>query len=100
LPCQQGEDVTSAKDKGVIREIISEGENYTTPNEGAQVTVEIEGKYQGKVFDESRTISYVVGEGRREILLYSKRAEGNFGKRLSGLFVCDASYAGRQCNRN
>uniref|UniRef100_H2Y9R4 peptidylprolyl isomerase n=1 Tax=Ciona savignyi TaxID=51511 RepID=H2Y9R4_CIOSA len=56
----EGEDLTD--EKGVIREILEEGSDYASPNDGAEVEVAVVGKYLGKVFDD-RTVKYNVGEG-------------------------------------
>ncbi|KAL1262459.1 hypothetical protein QQF64_003147 [Cirrhinus molitorella] len=40
----RGEDITDEEDGGIIRRIITKGEGYTKPNEGASVEVWLEGK--------------------------------------------------------
>ena len=55
------EDLTRKKDKGVTRSIITEGEGYQVPNDGANVTVHLIGKYADRIL-EDREISFIVGE--------------------------------------
>ncbi|KAI1882535.1 hypothetical protein AGOR_G00251750 [Albula goreensis] len=57
-----GEDVTEDEDGGIIRRIITKGQGYSKPNEGASVEVTVEGKFEGKVFDE-RELKFEVGDG-------------------------------------
>ncbi|KAJ0177606.1 hypothetical protein K1T71_006479 [Dendrolimus kikuchii] len=58
------EDLSPMKNKGILRHIIEQGDGYESPNDGALVTVELEGKLQaiGKVFD-TRTVTFNLGEG-------------------------------------
>lgn len=57
------EDLSPNKNKGILRHIIEQGSGSENPNDGAQVTVELQGKLQdGKVFD-TRTVSFTLGEG-------------------------------------
>ncbi|XP_045449322.1 FK506-binding protein 59 [Melitaea cinxia] len=57
------EDLSPNKNKGILRHIIEQGTGSDSPNDGAQVTVELQGKLQdGKVFD-TRTVSFTLGEG-------------------------------------
>ncbi|KAF3854761.1 hypothetical protein F7725_022816 [Dissostichus mawsoni] len=56
----RGEDITEGEDGGIIRRIITKGEGYSKPNEGASVDVTVEGSYEGRVFDE-REIKYGFG---------------------------------------
>ncbi|XP_026498443.1 FK506-binding protein 59 [Vanessa tameamea] len=59
----KAEDLSPNKNKGILRHIIEQGSGFDNPNDGAQVTVELEGKLQdGKVFD-TRTVSFGLGEG-------------------------------------
>ncbi|XP_037975665.2 FK506-binding protein 59 [Plutella xylostella] len=59
-----GEDLSPNKSKGILRHIVEQGEGFDTPNDGALVTVELEGKLlsDGKVFD-TRTLTFPLGEG-------------------------------------
>ncbi|KAG5830679.1 peptidyl-prolyl cis-trans isomerase FKBP4 [Anguilla anguilla] len=57
-----GEDVTEDEDGGIIRRIITKGQGYTKPNEGATVEVTLEGKFEDRVFDE-REMKFEVGDG-------------------------------------
>ncbi|XP_034828550.1 FK506-binding protein 59 isoform X1 [Maniola hyperantus] len=57
------EDLSPNKNKGILRHRIEEGVDHNCPNDGAQVTVELEGKLpDGKVFD-TRTVTFILGEG-------------------------------------
>ncbi|XP_048005717.1 FK506-binding protein 59 isoform X1 [Leguminivora glycinivorella] len=58
------EDLSPSKNKGILRHIIEQGEGFDNPNDGALVTVELEGKIlpDGKVFD-TRTLTFPLGEG-------------------------------------
>lgn len=56
-----GEDITEEEDGGIIRRIITKGEGYSKPNEGASVEVTLEGKHEGRVFD-SRELQFEVGD--------------------------------------
>uniref|UniRef100_T1JDQ0 peptidylprolyl isomerase n=1 Tax=Strigamia maritima TaxID=126957 RepID=T1JDQ0_STRMM len=58
----EGEDLTTNKDKGIIRRHVKEGEGYSTPNDGAMVTVHLVGKHEGRVF-EDRDVTFAIGEG-------------------------------------
>ncbi|XP_049430528.1 peptidyl-prolyl cis-trans isomerase FKBP4 isoform X1 [Epinephelus fuscoguttatus] len=57
-----GEDITDEEDGGIIRRIITKGQGYTKPNEGASVEVTVEGTYEGRVFDE-RELKFEIGDG-------------------------------------
>ncbi|XP_012695496.2 peptidyl-prolyl cis-trans isomerase FKBP4 [Clupea harengus] len=57
-----GEDITEAEDGGIIRRILTKGEGYSKPNEGAAVEVSIEGRYEERVFDE-RELKFELGDG-------------------------------------
>ncbi|CAF0988898.1 unnamed protein product [Didymodactylos carnosus] len=57
-----GEDISEAKDQSVIRRILTKGDEWSHPNDGASVEVSLKGTYEGRVFDE-RTVSFVMGEG-------------------------------------
>ncbi|XP_045516149.1 FK506-binding protein 59 [Pieris brassicae] len=58
----KAEDLSPAKNKGILRHIIEQGSGSDYPNDGSQVTVELEGKYGDKVFD-TRTVTFTLGEG-------------------------------------
>ncbi|XP_054475688.1 peptidyl-prolyl cis-trans isomerase FKBP4 [Anoplopoma fimbria] len=58
----RGEDITEEEDGGIIRRIITKGQGYSKPNEGATVDVTVVGTYEGLVFDE-RELKYEVGDG-------------------------------------
>ncbi|XP_051725823.1 peptidyl-prolyl cis-trans isomerase FKBP4 isoform X1 [Ctenopharyngodon idella] len=57
-----GEDITDEEDGGIIRRIITKGEGYTKPNEGASVEVCLVGRHEERVFDE-RELKFEVGDG-------------------------------------
>ncbi|XP_061577921.1 peptidyl-prolyl cis-trans isomerase FKBP4 [Cololabis saira] len=58
----RGEDITENEDGGIIRRIITKGEGYSKPNEGALVEVTVEGTYDERTFDE-RELKFEVGDG-------------------------------------
>lgn len=57
-----GEDITEDEDGGIIRRIITKGQGYSKPNEGAAVEVAVEGTLEGHVFYE-RELKFEVGDG-------------------------------------
>lgn len=57
-----GEDITEDEDGGIIRRIITKGQGYSKPNEGASVEVTVEGTLDGSVFYE-RELKFEVGDG-------------------------------------
>lgn len=57
----RGEDITDDEDGGIIRRIITKGERYTKPNEGASVDVTLEGTCEGRVFDQ-RELKFEIGD--------------------------------------
>ncbi|XP_040894802.1 peptidyl-prolyl cis-trans isomerase FKBP4 [Toxotes jaculatrix] len=58
----RGEDITDDEDGGIIRRIITKGQGYSKPNEGAAVEVTVEGISEGRVFDE-RELKFEIGDG-------------------------------------
>ncbi|XP_059191853.1 peptidyl-prolyl cis-trans isomerase FKBP4 [Centropristis striata] len=59
----KGEDVTEDEDGGIIHRIITKGQGYSKPNEGASVDVTVQGTYEGRVFDE-RELKFEIGDGQ------------------------------------
>ncbi|XP_018611467.2 peptidyl-prolyl cis-trans isomerase FKBP4 [Scleropages formosus] len=57
----RGEDITEDEDGGIIRRIITKGEGYTKPNEGATVEVTLEGTFEGCVFDQ-KDVKFEIGD--------------------------------------
>lgn len=57
-----GEDITNEENGGIIRRILTRGQGYSKPNEGAAVEVTLEGTYNGRVFDE-RELQFEIGDG-------------------------------------
>lgn len=57
-----GEDITEEENGGIIRRIITRGQGYSKPNEGASVEVTLEGTCDGRVFDQ-RELKFEVGDG-------------------------------------
>ncbi|XP_048872470.1 peptidyl-prolyl cis-trans isomerase FKBP5 [Brienomyrus brachyistius] len=55
----KGEELT--EDGGIVRRIKVKGEGFSNPNEGATVSVHIQGSCNGRVFDK-RDVRFVVGE--------------------------------------
>lgn len=62
------EDITKKKDGGVLRKILIDGTEWTTPNEGSTCTIEYTGLYNEKVF-ETRNVVFYLGEGSEENLV-------------------------------
>ncbi|CAL8358731.1 unnamed protein product [Lota lota] len=58
----RGEDITENEDGGIIRRIVTKGEGYSKPNEGAAVEVTVEGTFEGRVFDQ-REMKFEIGDG-------------------------------------
>uniref|UniRef100_A0A8C4Q180 peptidylprolyl isomerase n=1 Tax=Eptatretus burgeri TaxID=7764 RepID=A0A8C4Q180_EPTBU len=58
----QGEDLSDNGDGGIVRRVLTTGDGFTKPNEGASVHVDIEGRVGDNVF-ESRSLSFCMGEG-------------------------------------
>ncbi|KAM7396647.1 hypothetical protein PAMP_019673 [Pampus punctatissimus] len=57
----QGEDLSENEDGGIIRHIITKGQGYSKPNEGAAVEVTVEGTCDGRVFDK-RELKFEIGD--------------------------------------
>ncbi|XP_068168778.1 peptidyl-prolyl cis-trans isomerase FKBP4 [Antennarius striatus] len=60
----KGEDITEDEDGGIIRRIITKGQGYSKPNEGASVDVTMEGYFNGHVFDQ-RELKFEIGDGEQ-----------------------------------
>ncbi|XP_037538795.1 peptidyl-prolyl cis-trans isomerase FKBP4 [Nematolebias whitei] len=58
----RGEDITDDEDGGIIRRIITKGEGYSKPNEGAVVEVTVEGTCDERLFDQ-RELKFEIGDG-------------------------------------
>ncbi|KAM3869918.1 peptidyl-prolyl cis-trans isomerase FKBP4 [Diretmus argenteus] len=58
----RGEDITEDENGGIIRRIITKGQGYSKPNEGAAVEVTVEGTCEGRVFDQ-REMKFEIGDG-------------------------------------
>eukprot|EP00057_Strongylocentrotus_purpuratus_P017188 XP_011671662.1 PREDICTED: peptidyl-prolyl cis-trans isomerase FKBP4 [Strongylocentrotus purpuratus] len=58
----KGEDLSEDNDEGIVRRIVTEGQEYDTPNDEAKVEANIIGRYDGKEF-ENRDVEYTVTEG-------------------------------------
>jgi len=59
----EGEDLSEAKDKSIVRRIVEKGFNYTLPNEGARVVVDIRGSFtDGKCFDVREGLEFEIGD--------------------------------------
>ncbi|XP_065813339.1 peptidyl-prolyl cis-trans isomerase FKBP4 isoform X1 [Labrus bergylta] len=61
----RGEDITDGEDGGIIRRIITKGQGYSKPNEGAAVEVTLEGSCEGRVFDE-RELKFEIGDAESQ----------------------------------
>lgn len=58
----KGEDLSPDKDDGILRRHITAGSGYSTPNEGALVTIHLVGRHELKCFEE-RDVTFTLGEG-------------------------------------
>ncbi|KAA0193554.1 hypothetical protein HAZT_HAZT000922 [Hyalella azteca] len=60
----QGEDLTDPdrKDRGIVRSIVTPGDNGASPNQYAFVKTKIVGEHEGRIFDE-RTVEFNLAEG-------------------------------------
>ncbi|XP_072241866.1 peptidyl-prolyl cis-trans isomerase FKBP4 [Leuresthes tenuis] len=58
----RGEDITEEEDGGIIRRIVTKGQGYSKPNEGASVEVTVEGTFDERVFDQ-RELKFEIGDG-------------------------------------
>ncbi|RZF38651.1 hypothetical protein LSTR_LSTR003457 [Laodelphax striatellus] len=56
------EDLSSKKDGGILRTIITPGQGFSSPNQGADVKIHITCECNGKVVDD-RTLNFALGEG-------------------------------------
>ncbi|XP_022192065.2 FK506-binding protein 59-like isoform X2 [Nilaparvata lugens] len=56
------EDLSSKKDGGILRTIITPGQGFSSPNQGADVKIHITCECNGKVVDD-RTVNFALGEG-------------------------------------
>ena len=59
----QGEDITEDEDRGILKEIVTEGVDDQTPNDGATVEISVVGIYEGRVFQE-KDAKFIIGEGQ------------------------------------
>lgn len=59
----EGEDLSEAKDKSIVRRILDKGFAYTPPNEGSRVVVNIRGLFtDGKCFDQREKLEFEIGD--------------------------------------
>ncbi|XP_026727150.1 FK506-binding protein 59 isoform X2 [Trichoplusia ni] len=89
------EDLSPGKNKGILRHIIQQGAGFDSPNDGAMVTVELEGRLQadGKVFD-TRTVTFPLGEGsEHKICEGIERALEKFTKGEKSRLTIQPKYA-------
>nr|XP_039252118.1 peptidyl-prolyl cis-trans isomerase FKBP4-like [Styela clava] len=59
------EDVSPDSDKSITRQVLKEGKLYETPNDGANVSIDIKGSYGDTVFDE-RSLKFNINEDECE----------------------------------
>ncbi|KAK2715320.1 peptidyl-prolyl cis-trans isomerase FKBP4-like isoform X2 [Artemia franciscana] len=59
------EDISKAKDEGILRRTLKKGEGYTSPNEGALVNIHIVGRHNDIQFDD-RSVQFNIGEGSEQ----------------------------------
>ena len=59
----EGEDLSEAKDKSIVKRTVEKGYAYTTPNEGSRVVVNIRGTFaNGKCFDDRENLEFEIGD--------------------------------------
>jgi len=58
----EGEDLSSKKDKGIVKNPITPGTGFDSPSDCSLVDVKLVGECEGRVFDE-RTVQFNLGEG-------------------------------------
>ena len=59
-----GEDLSEPKDKSILRRVLTKGQGYATPNDGAQVVIDLIGRDKtGRVFDERKDVAFELGDG-------------------------------------
>lgn len=58
----QEEDLSKAKDGGILRSVVEDGRGVSTPAEFRECKVHVKGTHDGRVFDD-REIAFTLGEG-------------------------------------
>lgn len=59
----EGEDLSEAKDKSIVRRVLDKGFAYSPPNEGSQVKIDIRGLFtDGKCFDHRDNLEFEIGD--------------------------------------
>lgn len=89
------EDLSPTKNKGILRHILEAGTGLDSPNDGALVTVELEGRLQGdsKIFDQ-RTVTFSLGEGTEHNICEGiERALEKFLKDEKSRLIIQPKYA-------
>lgn len=88
-----GEDLSPGKDGSIERVIITPGEGYTTPNEGALVDIHLIGKHNDRVFDE-RDATFNIGEGADvDIIEGVEKSLESFKKNETSRLIIKAKHA-------
>merc|ERR1711997_139472 len=61
----EGEDISKAHDKGIIKRTREPGEGFDHPNDGGLVTIDLVGtdSHTKRVFDQREDLTFVLGEG-------------------------------------
>ncbi|XP_063911396.1 FK506-binding protein 59 [Zophobas morio] len=87
------EDISPKKDGSIERQLITAGEGYTYPNDGATVEVSLVGKHDGKEFD-VRDVTFTVGEGSEQnVILGIDKAIEKFKKGETSKLIIKPHYA-------
>lgn len=87
------EDLSTSHDGGIQRKIITKGEGYAKPNDGASVEVHLIGKWNNNVF-EDREVTFTIGEGSESNILESiEHAIQSFKKGERSLIKLKPKYA-------
>jgi len=61
----KGEDLSPAKNEGIIRYIIAKSSKRSSPKEGSLVKIKLKGSYEGRTFEE-RDVDFNLGEGSEQ----------------------------------
>lgn len=87
------EDISPEKDGGITRELLIEGQSFSSPNEGSNVEISLKGEYNGKVFQEGN-FEFCLGEGSEQNLPEGlEKALESFKIKEKSILVIKAPYA-------
>ncbi|XP_055298663.1 FK506-binding protein 59 isoform X2 [Sitodiplosis mosellana] len=87
------EDLSPRSNGGILRHVIKKPITRKTPNDGASVTVNLIGSYEGRVFDE-RNLTFSIGEvPDDEVISGVQKALTHFGKNETSRLIIKPEYA-------